>query len=107
MPTAAAKSTGRSVCLPRWTGWCHGGPGAASGWQSCLPGDLRLRSLKRPGVTHSKQLWSLRAFPTPLHARMQEAEPQPGGEHPSLLGGVNLGPKSRLGKLAQRFPQAN
>lgn len=38
---------------------------------------------------------------------MQEAEPQPEGEHPSLLGGVNLGPKSRLGKLAQRFPQAN
>lgn len=38
---------------------------------------------------------------------MQEAEPQPQGVHPSLLGGVNLGPKSRLGKLARRFPRAN
>jgi len=39
-------------------------------------------------------------IPPASRARMQEAEPQPEGVHPSLLGGVNLGPKSRLGKLA-------
>lgn len=43
----------------------------------------------------------------PLRARIREARPRPEGVHPSLPGRVNLGPKSRLGKLARRFPRAN
>lgn len=99
LAAAAAAPQGRESQLPAEL---LRGLGAVSGQQPFPTGDLGGHGLHTAGAAPSKGPEARGHGPLP----MQEAEP-PARSTPRPARGVNLGPQSRLGKLAQCFPQAN